>query len=301
MYDVIIIGAGPAGMTAAIYCARRAMKVLVVSKEMGGQAAKTFLIENYPGLKSVDGVELVFAMKAQVESLGVEIVTGVVEKIEKIITGGFEVTSAEKHYLAKTIIIATGLVKKKLGVLNEEKYDGRGLSYCINCDGPLFKDKTVAVVGGGNSGAEAVEFLAKICPQIYWLEITDQLRADAVLLDIIKKMSNVEILLQTKVTALNGDGMLSSITIDKNGAVLEKNTQGVFVEIGYQAQTEWLKEVLNLDSLGQIKVDELGHTSCPGIFAAGDVTKNHYKQIVVAEGMGAIAALEAYKFILNQK
>lgn len=301
MYDVIIIGAGPAGMTAAIYCARRAMKVLVVSKEMGGQVAKTFLIENYPGLKSVDGVELVFAMKAQVESLGVEIVTGVVEKIEKVVTGGFEIISAEKHYLAKTIIIATGLVKKKLGVPNEEKYDGRGLSYCINCDGPLFKDKTVAVVGGGNSGAEAVEFLAKICPQIYWLEITNQPRADVVLLDIIKKMSNVEILMQTKVIALNGDGMLSSITIDKNGAVLEKNTQGVFVEIGYQAQTEWLKEVLDLDSLGQIKIDALGHTSCPGIFAAGDVTKNHYKQIVVAEGMGAIAALEAYKFILNQK
>ncbi len=296
MYDVVIIGAGPAGMTAAIYCTRRAMKTLIISKEIGGQVARTFLIENYPGLKKVDGVSLAFDMKAQVESLGGEFLMDTIEKIEKLPSGGFEVSSTDRHYLTKTVVVAAGLVKKKLGITNEEKYSGHGLSYCINCDGPLFKGKKVAVVGGGNSGAEAVEFLTKICPQVYWLEITDQIRAEAVLLDKIKKLDNVEIFAQAKIIALSGNDMLSGIVIDQNGKKLEKDVQGVFVEIGYQAQTDWLKNTLDLDEVGQIKINALGHTSCPGIFAAGDVTQSHYKQIVVAEGMGAIAALEAYRF-----
>ena len=301
IYNTIIIGAGPAGLTAAIYAARRAMKTLMIGEEVGGQINKTFTIENYPGIKTIGGSELALNAGNQVKELGVEIITGRVNKITKE-NNLFIISEKETGatYQAKTLILSFGLKKRQLGLLGEEKFDGHGLSYCVNCDGPLFKNKNVAVVGGGNSGAEAVEFLAKICPTVYWLEIMPDLKADPVLIQQIRQLNNVKIFIQTKITALKGDPWLTNIVVDHEGQTETLTVQGIFVEIGYIAETDWLKGVVELDNAGQIKVDALGSTNVPGIFAAGDVTNSKHKQIVVASGAGAIAALEAYEYLRKQ-
>jgi len=255
------------------------------------------MIENYPGIKTTGGLGLAMQMQEQLKSFGAEIVTAHVSTLKKS-DKNWQVDTAEgESYLAKTIILAFGLKKRKLGLENEEKFDGRGLSYCVNCDGPMFKDKVVTVVGGGNSGADAVEFLAKICPQVYWLELTDNFRAEEHTKEKIKKLTNVSLWPKTKITNLVGTDFLISIVVAKDGQMQELNVGGVFVEIGYQAETNWLRDLVDLDELGQIKIDNLGHTNQPGVFAAGDVTNSKYKQIVVAEGAGAIVALEAYDYV----
>ncbi|HPA25829.1 MAG TPA: FAD-dependent oxidoreductase [bacterium] len=297
IYDTIIIGAGPAGLTAGIYTTRRTLKTLIIGAEIGGQMAKTFVIENYPGLKSIDGFALANQMLEQVKELGAEFINDTTVKISKENNLFSVQTAANKNYTAKTIIITSGLKKRKLGLEGEEKFDGHGLSYCINCDGPLFKNKNVAVVGGGNSGAEAVEFLAKICPTVYWLEITDTLRADPILIERLKKIPAVNILTNTQIMALQGNEKLTAIKIKTNNQENNLEVEGVFVEIGYLAETTWLKDFINLDPLGQVIIDELNHTNVPGVFAAGDVSNSKYKQVIVAAGTGAIAALEAYEYI----
>lgn len=301
IYDTIIIGAGPAGLTAGIYTCRRTLKTLIIGKELGGQMAKTFLIENYPGLKSIDGFALANQMLEQVKELGAEFINDTVVKISKE-NNLFSVHTADnKNYITKTVILTSGLKKRQLGLPGEEKFDGHGLSYCINCDGPLFKNKNVAIVGGGNCGAVAVEFLVKICPTVYWLEITDTLRADPILIERLKKLPNVTILTNTQITALQGAEKLTAIKIKTNNQEDNLAVEGVFVEIGYIAETTWLKDFINLDQLGQVIINELNHTNMPGIFAAGDVSNSKYKQVIVSAGTGAIAALEAYEYIQNNK
>lgn len=296
IYDTIIVGAGPAGLTAGIYATRRALKTLVLGTELGGQISKTMMIENYPGVRATGGLGLAAQMQEQLKSFGAELVAAQAQALQKV-DKLWQITATDgQTYLAKAIILAFGLKKRTLGLENEEKFNGHGLSYCVNCDGPMFHDKNVAVVGGGNSGADAVEFLAKICPQVYWLEILPTLKADELKIEKIKKITNVEIKLQTKITNLTGTDFLTSVMVEKDGETQELNVSGVFVEIGYQTETGWLKNLIALDELGQIKVDNLCHTNQAGIFAAGDVTNNKYKQIVVAEGLGATAALEAYEY-----
>lgn len=301
IYDTIIIGAGPAGLTAAIYAARREMKTLIIGVEVGGQMSKTFSIDNYPGIKTIGGLELASNAANQVKDLGVEIINSSIQKIIK--ENNLFIIEEKKNgstYQAKTLILAFGLKKRNLGLMGEEKFDGHGLSYCVNCDGPLFKNKTVAVVGGGNSGAEAVEFLAKICPQVYWLEIMPDLKADPFLVQQIKQLPNVKIFTNAKITALKGEEKITAIKVIQNEQEINLEVQGVFVEIGYLAETDWLKNLVKLDNSGQIKTDALGHTNIQGIFAAGDVTDSKHKQIVVASGSGAIAALEAYEYLRQQ-
>ncbi|MCG2686656.1 FAD-dependent oxidoreductase [Candidatus Parcubacteria bacterium] len=297
IYDTIIIGSGPAGMTAGIYAARKEMSVLVLGKDVGGQMAKILVVENSPGIESTDGISIAFKIQEQAKFFGVEFEIDEIisiQKKDKI----FEVLSKEKKYQAKSIILAFGLEKRKLNLDSEEKFLGKGLSYCVTCDGPLMKNKNVAVVGGGNAGAEAVEYMAKVCPQVYWLKITDQLRADEILIERIKKLDNVKILTSIKVTDFFGQDQLQGIKV-KNKDRIELAVQGVIVEIGYVSKTDWLEDLVELDKFGQIKVNELCHTNIPGIFAAGDVTNTKYKQIVVAQGMGAVAALEAYNYVSN--
>ncbi len=299
IYDTIIIGSGPAGMTAGIYTARRAMKTLIISKDVGGQMSKTLVIENYPGFKTTDGVGLSFQIKEQVDALGVEFELSLAEKIVKK-NNIFEITTNEnKIFQAKSVILAFGLEKRKMGVAREEELDGKGLSYCINCDGPLFKNKNVAVVGGGNAGAEAVEFLAKICPKIYWLEINGKIRADAITFEKIKKLNNVEISLGTEVKELIGKQNLQKIKINQKNKIKKIDVEGVFVEIGIKPKVDWLNNFVKLDEQKQIKVNDLCHTNMQGVFAAGDITDTKYKQIVVAQGQGAIAALEAYSYVFK--
>ncbi len=313
-YDVIIVGVGPAGLTAGLYAARRAMKTLIIGQEVGGQMAKTFLIENYPGLKTTNGLTLAFQIKEQAENFGAEFEMNIIKEIKKSVNSDhlseFEIVTEDgKSWLTKTVILAFGLEKRKLNLKDEAKFAGQGLSYCITCDGPLFKGKKVAVVGGGNAGAEAVEFMAKICPRVYWLEALDHLNADFVFQERIKKLNKVKIKVSTEIVELIGKDKLEGIRVKSSGSkkrgILRSaqdklKTEGLFVEIGYKPKTNWLKGLVTLDKLGQIKVDELGQTNVPGIFAAGDVTNVKYKQIIVAEGRGAIAALEAYEYI-NRK
>lgn len=299
IYNTIIIGSGPAGLSAAIYTTRRAMETLIIGSEIGGQMGKTFFIENYPGFKSVEGFRLANNMLEQAQELGAEFIDETVFKIFKENNLFSIQTKNNKSYLSQTIILASGLKKKTLGLENEKKFDGHGLSYCINCDGPLFKNKKVAVVGGGNSGAEATEFLAKICPQVYWLEITDTLRAEPILIERIKKTNNISLMTNTQIIALNGNEKLESLKILENKQEKMLDIEGLFVEIGYLAETDWLKDYIKLDNLGQIMVNELNQTNIPGIFAAGDVTNSKYKQVIISAGSGAVAALEAYNYIQN--
>lgn len=306
IYDVIIIGSGPAGMTAGIYCGRRALKTLILGDQMDGQMVKSLVVENYPGVESITGINLSSGMKKQAEKFGAEFVNGIVEKITKQ-DDVFELKLADKTLSAKAVILAFGLKKKKLGLANEEKYEGRGLTYCVTCDGPLLKDKNVAVVGGGNAGAEAVEFMAKICPRIYWIEIMDHLNATQILKDKIEKLDNVETFLSAQVTELIGDDFLTGIRIqskghgiphpDKIGTRDDIRVGGLIIEIGYVAKTDWLGDLVDFDKHGQIEIDKLGHTKTPGIFAAGDVTDSKYKQVVLATSSGAVAALEAYEYV----
>lgn len=297
-YDTIIIGSGPAGITAGIYSARKEMSVLVLAKDVGGQMAKTLVIENSPGVELTDGISLAFKMQEQAKSFGVEFEIAEINSVQKK-DKIFEILSEEKKYLAKSIVLAFGLEKRKLNLPNEKKFIGKGLSYCVTCDGPLMKSKKVAVIGGGNAGAEAVEYMAKVSPQVYWLEITEKLQADGILINRIKKLDNVKILTAIQVLDFFGQEQLEGIKV-KNDHRKELDVQGVIVEIGYISKTDWIKDLVDLDKFGQIKVNELCHTNVSGIFAAGDVTDVKYKQIVVAQGMGAIAALEAYNFVSNQ-
>lgn len=301
LYDTIIIGAGPGGMTAGIYAARRAMKTLVLG-DLGGQMAKTLVVENHPAVKSANGLDIAMQIQEQAKGFGVEFEMEKVKKINSQPTTNnsqsFEVICEDdKKFLTKSIILAFGLDKRKLGLDKEKELEGRGLSYCITCDGPMFKNKPVAIVGGGNAGAEAVEFMAKICPKVYWLEMMETIRADKIFQDKISKLDNVEVLTNTQISELKGEKKLEGIKIKTNEQEKDLDVEGVFVEIGYISHSEWLGDLIELDSHGQIKTDKLTHTNIPGIFAVGDCTDVKYKQIVIAEGEGAIAALEAYEYI----
>jgi alkyl hydroperoxide reductase subunit F len=302
IYDVIIIGAGPGGMTAGIYTTRRAMKTLILGKDIGGQMGKTIIVENHPGIKSGSGIDIAFGMQEQVKSFGAEYEIETVKEIKKE-NNLFEIkTTSEKIYESKSVILAFGLEKRKLGFPNEKKLEGRGLSYCITCDGPMYKDKNVAIVGGGNAGAEAVEFMAKICPKVYWLEIMEKINADKILQNRIAKLNNVEIMTNTKITEVVGENNLEKIKIQKapfDDAQGETSLKvsGVFIEIGYVSHSGWLKDLIDLDKIGQIKIDKNCHTNLDGVFAIGDCTDVKYKQIVIAEGMGAVAGLESYEYV----
>jgi thioredoxin-disulfide reductase len=299
-FDTIIIGQGPAGMSAGIYTARREMKTLIIGKDLGGQMAKTMVIENWPGVETGDGISLSEKLKEQTKSFGVQFETDDIESIEKD-GDNFKLKSKTKEYFTKSVILAFGLEKRKMGIEGEEDFENKGISYCVTCDGPLFKGKNVAVVGGGNSGAEAVEFLAKICPKVYWIELMKEMRAENILTNRIKKMDNVEIMKQTRPTKLSGEMMLEKIKVETQNGEKELDVKGLIVEIGHIAKTKWLEGVVDLDEMGQIKVNEDCKTSTDGIFAAGDVTNTKYKQIAVASGMGAIAGLEAYSYIQKKQ
>jgi len=298
IYDLIIIGAGPAGMTAGIYAGRKEMKTLILSKDVGGQMAKTAIIENHPGEIITDGVALAFKIKEQVEKTGVDFETQTIKSIKSTKDDMFEVESESgQKYITKSVILAFGLARRKLGLDNEKDFEGKGLVYCVTCDGPLFKDKPVAVVGASNAGAEAAEFLAKICPKVYWIEMTDKINADKILADRVTKLKNVKVLLSSQITELVGESKLERIILRQAQGDTSLEVSGLFVEIGYVPQSEWIKDLVALDKGGQIKINELCQTNVPGIFAAGDCATTKYKQIVIAEGEGATAALEAYEYI----
>jgi len=303
VYDVVIIGAGPAGMSAAVYTARKNLTTLVISGDVGGQVGTTNEVDNYPGMPGISGPELVDNFSDHMEKYDVEKLVG--EKVAnigikqrcKIIT-----TSGGREIHARALIIATGANKRKLNIPGEKEFAGNGVVYCATCDGPLFKGVPVAVIGGGNSGLEAAIEMAAITPQVYLLE-RDELRGDQILQDKVTAAENIEVLTHVEPLELNGDSSLNELFIRslEDGTKRRLNVEGVFIEIGLTPNSGFVLDLLDTNERGEIKVDTKGHTGVRGIFAAGDVTEGSDKQIVVAAGSGASAALGAFEYLMSQK
>jgi len=300
LYDVAIVGYGPAGMTAAIYAARKKLKVALIGEHKGGEVTNSGEIENWPGDGQTDGITLAekFAAHLKLHTDDVAIKEERVEKITKDADSFFSLAAGATTYRAKTVIYSTGRHPRLLHVPGEEEFKNRGITYCATCDAPLFRGKDVAVVGGGNSGAEAVIMLQRIAKKIHLLHIDDALRADQVLINNFSSDPNVQILLNAKTTQIEGEKAVQKLTYqDKDGATHSLAVQGVFVTIGSIPNTEPVKDLLKLDRFGAIPADRYGKTDLPGFFAAGDVTDIRDAQIVVAAGHGCSAALSAGDYL----
>lgn len=299
-YDVIIIGGGPAGLTAALYTSRKKLKTLIVSIDVGGQTLLTDHIENYPGFEKISGPELMAKFQSQATKFGAEVIMGEANGVTKLENGTFEVgLSNGEKYIGKTVIVASGKTARKIGVPGEDKFMGRGVSTCATCDAAFFKDRTVAVVGGGNSAFEAAELLTKFAKKIYLVHHTDKFRADEITVDKIKNMDKIEIVTFSKIKEIVGDKIVESITLEnlESNEVNETKVDGVFIEIGYELQTDWIKNLVKRNDMNEIVIDDGCNTSQQGIFAAGDVSTVPYKQTIISAGEGAKAGLEAYKYI----
>lgn len=302
IYDVVIIGAGPAGLTAAIYTSRRAMKTLVVTKDIGGQMALTEDIGNYPGFEMIGGLELAQKFQVQAEKTGTkldfkEIVS--LEKNDKIFTlkagDGSEIQ-------AKSVILAFGLTPRNLEVPGEKELTGRGVSYCATCDGPLYKDKTVVVVGGGNSALDAAEYTSKLAKKVYLIHRRDEFRGEQVLIDQVKAADNIEIIYNANSVEIKGEKKVEAYVYEtKDGEKHELETDGVFIEIGHVAKTQWLGDMVEYSDRKEIMISPDCETKTPGLFAAGDLTQITYKQAVISAGEGSKAGLQAYKFLQGDK
>ena len=298
-YDVVIVGAGPAGLTAGVYCARKMLNTIIISENIGGQALESWAIENYMGYRIIAGEDLMKKFEEQVRTLNIRLELDKVSAITKD-DGLFTLSTFSGNTLkAKAVILTQGNRPKKLGVANEEQYLGRGLSICSTCDGPLYKGKQVAVVGGGNSALQTAVEMSDIAKSVS-LIVRSTIRADPVYMEKLKEKKNITVHTGAHVSALQGEKFLSGITIkDEQGKEQTISLDGVFIEIGWLPNTDMVENLVELNGKKEIIVDINGHTSIPGIYAAGDVTSVKSKQIVIASGDGAKAALEAFEYILK--
>jgi len=304
-FDVLVVGGGPAGAAAAIYAARKGIRTGVVAERFGGQVLDTMAIENFISVKETDGPKLAAALEQHVKEYEVDIMN--LQRAEALIpaeNGGLtEIRLASGAVLrSKSVIISTGARWREMKVPGEQEYRGRGVAYCPHCDGPLFKGKRVAVIGGGNSGVEAAIDLAGIVDHVTLLEFDSALRADAILQKKLFSLPNVTVITQAQTTAVTGDGEKVNGLVYKDRASdtsREVALEGIFVQIGLLPNTDWLKGTLTLSPRGEIEVDARGQTSLPGVFAAGDVTTVPYKQIIIAMGEGSKAALSAFDHLIR--
>lgn len=298
--DVVIIGAGPAGLTAAVYCARKLLTAVVITENIGGQALESWTIENYMGYRMITGDELMKKFEGQVKEQKISLELDQVREITPS-DGIFRIhTATDTSYLARAIILAPGKQPKKLGVEGEERFLGRGLSVCSTCDGPLFKNKVVAIVGGGNSALQTAVEMSKIAKEVH-LIVRSTIRADEVYVKLFEAQKNIILHSNSVVSALHGDKLLDAITIKDRLTSVESNIMldGVFAEIGWSPNTDFVSGLVKLNDQKEIMIDINCHTSVPGIFAAGDVTNIKGKQIIIAAGEGAKAALEAYDYLVQ--
>ena len=269
------------------------MKVLILSGDLGGQMAKTPDIENWPGEISVNGAGLANKMKAQVDKLEVEFKFEVALKIKK--SGkNFKVNTKLNSYETKTIILAFGKVPRTLKIPGEKEFVGKGISYCVNCDGPFFKKKDVAIIGGGNSAIDAALVMSDIANKVYLIHRKDKFRAESYLIEKLKTKDNVEIIMESKATNIEGLKTVEKLTLDP---IKELLVSAVFIEVGYIVNDSLVDGLIDTDEKGQIKVDNNQQTSVPGIFAAGDLTNTPFQQLVIAAGEAATATLSAYDYI----
>ncbi|MDY7116202.1 alkyl hydroperoxide reductase subunit F [Halomonas sp. SSL-5] len=305
-FDTLMIGGGPAGAAAAVYAARKGIRTGVAAERFGGQVLDTMGIENLISVPRTEGPKLAAALEEHVKEYEVDIMN--LQRAVKLVPGQpgeahevqFESGASLK---AKTLVLATGARWREMGVPGEAEYRNKGVAYCPHCDGPLFKGKRVAVIGGGNSGVEAAIDLAGIVGHVTLVEFMDEMRADAVLQKKLRSLPNVEIILGARTTEVNGDGKrVNGLTYEEraSGEIRRLDLEGIFVQIGLVPNTEWLKDSpIELSERGEIVVDARGMTSVPGIFAAGDVTTVPYKQIVIAMGEGSKAALGAFDHLIR--
>ncbi len=299
MYDVIIVGSGPAGMTAGIYAVRREMKTLIIGRELGGQVALASDIENYPGFETISSFDLIDRMKKQTLACGAELKESEVKKIEKTADGIFKLYTNQETFEAKSVIIAMGLSPRRLAVPGEVEFAGRGVSYCANCDGPFFRNKVVVVVGGGNSALDAAELMSKIASQVYLIHHNNSLKAFETLIDEVKARPNIEILLNHSIKNIVGSNKVETVQVINNEDKSEREIKadGVFIEVGRIASTDLVADFVDRNARNQIVADSLGQTKTPGLFAAGDVTDCEFKQITIAIGQATTAALSAYQYL----
>lgn len=304
MYDVIVIGAGPAGMAGAMYAGRYLLKTLVISEDVGGQMNLAHLVENYPGYSSISGPDLMLKFKEHAEKFDAEIKLGRVDAIKQI-DGGFEVVTPSDTFQAKTIMYTLGSKHRFLGVPGEEALAGKGVSYCATCDGAFYKDKVVAIVGGGNSAFLGATIVSQYAKKMYLIHRRKDFRADPVLIEQVKKYKNLELVLERNVVELKGSEKIEKAILDKefNGSK-ELDLEGIFIEIGSDPTIELTKSLgieLNEENLIKINADQ--STNVPGFYAAGDVTNgsNNFRQAITSASEATIAADSIFNYIKEQQ
>lgn len=303
-HELMIIGGGPAGMTAAVYAARKRIDVVMVSEDIGGQVSTTFGIENYPGFSYITGPELVEKFRDQMSQFEIEEHLG--ERVTRLSRSNksFQaLTDKGREITSRAVIIASGAQPRKLGVPGEDEFRGKGVSYCATCDAPLFADATVAVVGGGNSALSAAFELSRIANKVYLIS-RRQWRADEVpLMEAVKAATNIETIIGYVAEEIKGDKMVKGVTIKAREGEDRKSLliDGIFVEIGLFPNSYFAKELVKTNERGEIIADCDGFTGVPGLFAAGDVTTVKDKQIVIASGQGATAVMSAFEYLLRSR
>jgi alkyl hydroperoxide reductase subunit F len=303
-FDMLIIGGGPAGAAAAIYAARKGIRTGLVAERFGGQVLDTMAIENFISVPETEGPKMAAALEQHVKNYDVDIMNLQRAESLKAVDNLIEISLANGASMkSKSVIVATGARWREMNVPGEKEYRGRGVAYCPHCDGPLFKGKRVAVIGGGNSGIEAAIDLAGIVAHVTVLEFDSQLRADAVLQKKLASLPNVDVILSAQTTEVTGDNeKVNGLSYQDRISGESRNIEleGIFVQIGLVPNTDWLKNTVSLSNRGEIEIDSRGATSVPGVFAAGDATTVPFKQIIIAMGAGATAALGAFDHLIRQ-
>lgn len=299
--DVIIIGAGPAGLSAGVYCARKMLDTLVISQNVGGQATWSWEVENYLGYQLITGVELAERFREHLENFRVELREGRTVNALSRSGDAFSVsTGKEGETRGRAVIVASGKVPRMLDVPGEREYRGRGVAYCATCDAPIFRNRRVAVVGGGNSALDAALQLSGIAERVYLITNEPTLGGDEIRRGQVLDSPAVEALYSTQITSITGDRFVNGLTYSREGEEAALQVEGVFIEIGSVPSTSFLPPEVELNGLGEIVVDSNNRTSVPGLFAAGDVTDVIEKQIIIAAGEGAKAALSAYAWLAEK-
>ncbi len=299
MYDIIIIGTGPAGLAAAIYGERARLSLLVIEKQpmSGGQIINTTDVDNYPGLQGVGGFELASKLRSHADAMGAEIITAEVKEVE-LLGDVKRVVTEDAVYEGKTVIIATGATHRKLGVAGEEELLGAGVSYCATCDGAFFRGKEVAVIGGGDVALEDALFLSRISSKVYLIHRRDEFRGAKSLQEKVFAAENIEIIWNTVAEEVVGEGKVEALALKNrvSGETYRLSVQGVFVAVGIQPNTELFRGMTELDKSGYICAGEEGNTSIPGVFAAGDVRTKQLRQVITAaaDGANAVTSVEHY-------
>jgi thioredoxin reductase (NADPH) len=300
IYDLIVIGGGPAALGCAIYAARFSMDLFIIGETYGGLIATTHVVENYPGITSASGSELMEMFREHIKSLDIPYISDKVDQIEQDKEGDhFILKTFFQTFKTRTVCIATGSERRKLGIPGEEKYAGKGVSYCATCDGPFFKDKKVAVIGGSDSAAKEALFLAKHAEKVYIIYRRDEIRAEPINKQRVLENKNIEIIYNTNITKINGNDNVTSVSLDRGD---ELAVEGVFIEIGAEPASELAKELgVDLNKKGEIIINRKSQTNIEGIYAAGDVADSPFKQAITGVSEGVKAAYAAFDYLKKKE